>query len=320
MSQPRKGLRVQTYSGGAGLAARQLVAMRGGNHMLRVRSAAGNSSEAGLLSARLTCAESSRQAQEFSISGAVSGHPVRPVEGCVYHWLDLVVRAQPDRRDSTILIDSVTLNPTGCGRAVMTAKRLFDLALVTFTAPLTIPLLGLTALVVRLGLGAPVLFWQDRPGQHGRVFRMVKFRSMSEARDAAGTLLPDAARLGRVGRFLRASSLDELPELWNVLRGEMSLVGPRPLLVEYLAHYTAQQARRHDVLPGITGWAQVTGRNALSWDEKFAADLWYVEHRSLSLDLRILFLTLANVLRRKGISAAGEATMPRFEPTGTQRQ
>ena len=192
-------------------------------------------------------------------------------------------------------------------------KRLFDLlASAIGLLLLTVPL-ALLAWQVRRKLGSPVLFTQVRPGLHGRPFRMVKFRTMTDERDASGALLPDAQRLTPFGRFLRASSLDELPELWNVLRGEMSLVGPRPLLMEYLPLYSPEQARRHEVRPGITGWAQVNGRNAISWADKFALDVWYVDHRSLWLDVRILWLTVRKVLVRDGISAAGEATMPRFE-------
>jgi lipopolysaccharide/colanic/teichoic acid biosynthesis glycosyltransferase len=192
-------------------------------------------------------------------------------------------------------------------------KRLFDIVAASLALlMLALPLLAL-AWLIRRKLGSPVLFTQVRPGLHGKPFRMVKFRSMTDARDACGALLPDAQRLTPFGRFLRASSLDELPELWNVLRGEMSLVGPRPLLMEYLPLYSPQQARRHEVRPGITGWAQVNGRNAISWADKFALDVWYVDHRSLWLDVRILWLTVRKVLVRDGISAAGEATMPRFE-------
>ena len=192
-------------------------------------------------------------------------------------------------------------------------KRLFDILLSACgLLVLAVPLLAL-AWQVRRKLGSPVLFTQIRPGLHGKPFRMVKFRTMTDAREASGALLPDAHRLTPFGRFLRASSLDELPELWNVLRGEMSLVGPRPLLMEYLPLYSPEQARRHEVRPGITGWAQVNGRNAISWEDKFALDVWYVDHRSLWLDLRILWLTVRKVLVRDGISAAGEATMPRFE-------
>jgi len=171
---------------------------------------------------------------------------------------------------------------------------------------------------VRRELGSPVFFCQMRPGLHGRPFRMIKFRTMTDARGSDGRLLPDADRLTAFGRFLRASSLDELPELWNVLKGDMSLVGPRPLLVEYLPLYSRVQARRHDVRPGITGWAQVNGRNALSWDRKLELDVWYVDNRSLWLDFRILWLTLRKVLARDGINAPGEATMPRF--TGPQME
>ena len=192
-------------------------------------------------------------------------------------------------------------------------KRLIDfLASLLGLLLLAVPL-ALLAWQIRRKLGSPVLFTQVRPGMHGKPFRMVKFRTMTDARDASGALLPDAQRLTPFGRFLRASSLDELPELWNVLRGEMSLVGPRPLLMEYLPLYSPEQARRHEVRPGITGWAQVNGRNAISWADKFALDVWYVDHRSLWLDVRILWLTVRKVLVRDGISAAGEATMPRFE-------
>lgn len=192
-------------------------------------------------------------------------------------------------------------------------KRIFDLIAASLgLLVLALPLLVL-AWQVRRKLGSPVLFTQVRPGLHGRPFRMVKFRTMTDARDANGALLPDAQRLTPFGRFLRASSLDELPELWNVLRGEMSLVGPRPLLMEYLPLYSPEQVRRHEVRPGITGWAQVNGRNAISWADKFALDVWYVDHRSLWLDVRILWLTVRKVLVRDGITAAGEATMPKFE-------
>ena len=179
-------------------------------------------------------------------------------------------------------------------------------------------LIAVIALLVRIRLGKPVLFRQLRPGLHGQPFTLLKFRTMLEALDTNGSPLPDAERLTAFGHFLRRWSLDELPELYNVLRGDMSLVGPRPLLMEYLPLYTAEQARRHDVRPGLTGWAQVNGRNAIGWDQKFAFDLWYVDHASLSLDLRILWLTVRNVFTRHGISAEGEATMPRF--TGSNRQ
>ena len=192
-------------------------------------------------------------------------------------------------------------------------KRLFDLLASAIGLLILAVPLALLAWQVRRKLGSPVLFTQVRPGLNGKPFRMVKFRTMTDARDPSGALLPDAQRLTSFGRFLRASSLDELPELWNVLRGEMSLVGPRPLLMEYLPLYSPEQARRHEVRPGITGWAQVNGRNAISWADKFALDVWYVDHHSLWLDVRILWLTVRKVLVRDGISAAGEATMPRFE-------
>jgi len=191
-------------------------------------------------------------------------------------------------------------------------KRTLDLAFVLAALPLWLPLMAVLALVVRFGLGSPVFFRQPRVGRHGRVFRLWKFRSMTDARDAEGRLRPDAERLTPLGRALRHSSLDEIPSLLNVLRGEMSLVGPRPLLVEYLPLYSPRQARRHEVCPGVTGWAQVNGRNALSWEQRFEHDVWYVDHRSLALDLRILALTIAKVWRREGITAAGHATMEPF--------
>jgi lipopolysaccharide/colanic/teichoic acid biosynthesis glycosyltransferase len=195
-------------------------------------------------------------------------------------------------------------------------KRLFDLLLAGVGLLLLALPLTVLAWQVRRKLGSPVLFTQVRPGLHGKPFRMVKFRTMTDERDGSGALLPDAQRLTPFGRFLRASSLDELPELWNVLRGDMSLVGPRPLLMEYLPLYSPDQARRHEVRPGITGWAQVNGRNAISWADKFALDVWYVDHRSLWLDARILWRTVRKVLVRDGISAAGEATMSKF--TGSE--
>ena len=191
-------------------------------------------------------------------------------------------------------------------------KKIFDVTVALGALAILSPVLGVVAIIVRAQLGAPVLFCQTRPGLQGKPFSILKFRTMTNARDAQGNLLPDAQRLTRFGRFLRSTSLDELPELFNVLRGDMSLVGPRPLLMAYLPLYSAEQARRHEVRPGITGWAQVNGRNALSWEEKFAMDVWYVDHRSLWLDMKILVLTVRKVLARDGISAAGEATMPRF--------
>jgi lipopolysaccharide/colanic/teichoic acid biosynthesis glycosyltransferase len=191
-------------------------------------------------------------------------------------------------------------------------KRFFDLLVALLALlVLSLPLLVL-AWWIRSKLGSPVLFRQVRPGLNGKPFTMVKFRTMSDERGADGALLPDAQRLKPVGLFLRASSLDELPELWNVLRGDMSLVGPRPLLMEYLPLYSPEQARRHELRPGITGWAQVNGRNAISWQEKFALDVWYVDNKSLWLDIKILWLTTRKVLVREGVSAAGEATMSKF--------
>jgi lipopolysaccharide/colanic/teichoic acid biosynthesis glycosyltransferase len=170
---------------------------------------------------------------------------------------------------------------------------------------------------VRIGLGSPVLFRQSRPGRHGVPFTLLKYRTMTDARDPDGTIRPDAERLTAFGRFLRSTSLDELPELWNVVRGEMSLVGPRPLLMQYLTRYTAEQARRHEVRPGITGWSQVNGRNAVSWSDRFEMDVWYVDHHSLALDLGILLRTLSRVFRRDGISGDGSPTMTEF--TGSSR-
>jgi len=195
----------------------------------------------------------------------------------------------------------------------MRIKRAFDITVAAAALLVASPLLLLVAIAVRVNLGSPVLFRQQRPGLHGRPFTMVKFRTMRDALGRDGRPLPDADRLTPFGKLLRSTSLDELPELWNVLRGEMSLVGPRPLLMEYLDRYTAEQSRRHEVRPGVTGWAQVHGRNALSWEERFRLDVWYVEHRSLRLDLHILLRTLTIVLRRTGVSAKGEATMSAFE-------
>jgi sugar transferase EpsL len=191
-------------------------------------------------------------------------------------------------------------------------KRLFDLTLSIPGLILISPLILVVAALVRIQHGAPILFSQVRPGYQGKLFTLRKFRTMTDARDPQGNLLPDEERLTALGRFLRASSLDELPELINVLKGEMSLVGPRPLLVQYLARYSAEQARRHQVLPGMTGWAQVNGRNAITWEDKFNLDVWYVDHCSLSLDLKILGLTLLKVIRREGISQPGHATAEEF--------
>ncbi|MDI5986056.1 sugar transferase [Halomonas sp. M4R5S39] len=194
----------------------------------------------------------------------------------------------------------------------MSAKRGLDLLVAGVVLLLLLPLQLVIALLVRWQLGSPVLFRQTRPGLHGRPFEMLKFRSMRDVRDASGELLPNHRRLTPFGHWLRATSLDELPELWNVFKGDMSLVGPRPLLMEYLSLYTPRQARRHEVKPGVTGWAQVNGRNAITWSKKFELDVWYVDHRSLWLDLRILVLTLRKVLRREGIAHAGDVAMPRF--------
>lgn len=198
-------------------------------------------------------------------------------------------------------------------------KRFSDI----FLASVAVLLLGiplcLLALGIRYKLGSPIFFSQLRAGKDGRSFSMKKFRTMTDERDSNGTLLPDSERLTPFGKLLRSTSLDELPELWNVLKGDMSLVGPRPLLMEYLPLYTPQQMRRHQIRPGITGWAQVNGRNALSWEEKFKFDVWYVDNRSMSLDIKILWLTVKKVLLRDGITAAGEATMTRFKGSPPER-
>lgn len=197
-------------------------------------------------------------------------------------------------------------------------KRVFDLVVAACLLALLWPVLLLLAVAVRIYLGSPVLFSQVRPGMGGRPFVMYKFRTMRDTAGPNGKLLPDADRLTKFGRILRTTSLDELPELWNVVKGDMSLVGPRPLLMEYLPLYSPDQARRHEVRPGITGWAQVNGRNAISWEDKFKLDVWYVDHRNLWLDIKILWRTVKKVLVRDGISAEGEATMPRFTGSGTK--
>ena len=196
-------------------------------------------------------------------------------------------------------------------------KRLLDLIVAAVALLILSPILALVAIAVRVSIGAPVLFRQRRPGKDGQPFELLKFRTMSDAVDAHRRLLPDAQRLGRIGTLLRELSLDELPELINVIKGEMSLVGPRPLLMQYLARYTPNQARRHDVRPGITGWAQINGRNAISWDERFALDVWYVDHHSLWLDLKILMITVKKVFTREGIAQPGHATMPEFTGPGS---
>jgi len=194
----------------------------------------------------------------------------------------------------------------------MVISDLLQRLLALFLLLILSPLLLAISLIIYLHFGAPVLFFQQRPGLHGRPFLLVKFRTMTQTRNAQGALHPDRDRLTPLGKWLRRSSVDELPELFNILRGEMAFVGPRPLFMEYLPLYTSDQARRHNVRPGLTGWAQVQGRNALSWEEKFRLDAWYVDHRNFILDLRILWLTLGTVIRRNGISAVGEATMSPF--------
>jgi len=195
-------------------------------------------------------------------------------------------------------------------------KRFFDFLAAGSALVVLSPIIAIVALLIRRKLGSPVFFRQTRPGLHGKPFEMVKFRTMLDATDKHGNPLPDDQRMTPFGSFLRATSLDELPELWNVLKGDMSLVGPRPLLMEYLPLYSKEQYRRHEVRPGVTGWAQVNGRNALSWDEKFKLDVWYVENRSFWLDIKILVLTVKKVLVRDGISAEGQATMERFRGSG----
>jgi len=192
-------------------------------------------------------------------------------------------------------------------------KRVFDILIASILLILLLLPLLILAAVIRFKLGTPILFSQIRPGLNGNPFKLYKFRTMTNALDAEGNLLTDENRLTPFGQLLRRTSLDELPELWNVLRGDMSLVGPRPLLMEYLPLYTQEQSRRHEVRPGITGWAQVNGRNLLSWDERFILDVWYVDHHSILLDIKILFITSKKVLKREGISAKGEATMPKFK-------
>ncbi|URQ90136.1 sugar transferase [Pseudoalteromonas sp. SCSIO 43101] len=192
-------------------------------------------------------------------------------------------------------------------------KRLFDL-IVALCALLTLlPVIIVVAVLIRFKLGSPILFTQNRPGLNGKIFKMMKFRTMLDGKDKQGNLLPDNERMTKFGAFLRSTSLDELPGLFNVLKGDMSLVGPRPLLVQYLPLYSTEQARRHNVRPGITGWAQVNGRNAISWEQKFKLDVWYVDNQSFLLDMKILFLTVKKVFVREGISADGEATMSLFK-------
>lgn len=222
----------------------------------------------------------------------------------------------PAKLPSTAARRAIRLFPSG----VPMSKRLLDLVLSTLGLILASPILLVVAVLVRWRLGSPVLFRQVRPGLHGQLFAVYKFRTMTAAHDQQGMLLPDAQRLGPLGQFLRSFSLDELPELFNVLRGEMSLVGPRPLLVQYLERYSPEQARRHNMLPGMTGWAQVNGRNALDWEDKFAFDVWYVDHWSIGLDIKILGLTLWKVLSREGISQPGHPTAEEFMGSEAEQQ
>ena len=210
----------------------------------------------------------------------------------------------------------MSISNSGGKRSSAFVKRAFDIVVSSTALVIFSPILLLVAWQVKRKLGSPVLFRQRRPGLNGREFQVLKYRTMTEDRDAEGELLPDAQRLPRFGRFLRSTSLDELPELWNVLKGEMSLVGPRPLLVEYLDLYSEEQSRRHELRPGITGWAQVKGRNLLSWPEKLDLDVWYVDNRTFWLDLKILFMTVGQVLRREGISHTGHVTMEPFKGNG----
>ncbi len=191
-------------------------------------------------------------------------------------------------------------------------KRALDLTLSVLLLIILSPILAVIALLVRVNLGSPLLFCQQRPGLNGNPFPLYKFRTMTNLRDSDGNLLPFDKRITPFGNFLRSTSLDELPELWNVLKGDMGLVGPRPLLMEYLPLYTPDQARRHEMCPGITGWAQIVGRNAISWEDKFSLDVWYVDNQSLRLDIKILFMTVWRVLRRTGITPQGQHKMPRF--------
>lgn len=197
------------------------------------------------------------------------------------------------------------------------AKRLFDLLLISIAILLLMPVIIMLAIIIYCVMGSPVVFKQQRPGLEAKPFYIYKFRTMNNKKNGRGELLSDIERLTNFGRWLRATSLDELPSLWNVLKGEMSLVGPRPLLMEYLPLYNSEQARRHEVRPGVTGWAQVNGRNAISWEGKFKLDVWYVDHQSFCLDIKIILLTIKKVFIRDGISAEGEATMPKFTGSST---
>lgn len=199
-------------------------------------------------------------------------------------------------------------------------KRTFDLTLIVISLPVLMPVIVLVAILVQLKFGKPIFFYQVRPGLFAKPFLMFKFRTMTDERNSVGVLLPDDVRLTQFGKFLRSTSLDELPGLWSVLTGDMSLVGPRPLLMQYLDRYSPEQARRHEVRPGITGWAQVNGRNAISWEDKFKLDVWYVDNQSIWLDIKILLLTVYKVFKRSGISANDSATMPEFMGSATQRR
>ncbi len=192
-------------------------------------------------------------------------------------------------------------------------KRGLDLLVLAIVSPIAVPVVGIVALVLRIKMGSPILFRQLRPGYQSKPFTVLKFRTMTSDRDENGLLLPDDKRLTKLGTFLRRLSLDELPQLWNVLKGEMSLVGPRPLLMQYIGRYSPEQARRHDVRPGITGWAQVNGRNAVSWEEKLRLDVWYVDHCGLGVDIKIFAMTMKKLVLREGISHGGHATMPEFK-------
>lgn len=196
----------------------------------------------------------------------------------------------------------------------MICKRYFDIILTVPACIVLLPVCVIIAVSIRILIGPPILFSQNRPGLNNKPFKLYKFRTMTDARDADGNLRPDLDRLTRFGRCLRATSLDELPELFNVLKGDMSLVGPRPLLMQYLERYSPEQARRHDVNPGITGWAQVNGRNAITWEEKFKLDVWYVDNQSLWLDVKIIFMTICKIFKREGINQPGQATMEEFDP------
>lgn len=197
-------------------------------------------------------------------------------------------------------------------------KRLFDFSVALFSLIILLPVFVVIAIVIRFKLGSPVFFRQDRPGLNGEPFEMIKFRTMRDLFSRDGSPLPDSIRMTPLGRFLRSTSLDELPELWNVLKGDMSLVGPRPLLLEYVPLYTKEQSRRHLVRPGITGWAQINGRNSISWEDKFKHDIWYVDNQSFWLDLKILFLTAKKVLISEGVNAVGDVTMPKFTGSASQ--